>query len=142
MWQLLPFAIIRYIWKIIFQGKSLDIVQLVWIAKSSATWWWKAIKVNSKIHLDSIIADPFIFSLLGDDSNSSVVNVPWSPPHLGFLKFNVDGACSKDGQCGVGGVLRDDKGVTLMKFSHSVGTGSTLLAEILAIKFDVDYFVK
>ncbi|KAK8692008.1 hypothetical protein V6N13_075493 [Hibiscus sabdariffa] len=65
----------------------------------------------------------------------------WSPPPLGFLKYNVDGACSLEGRCGVGGVLRDENGSTLMEFSLSIGYGSALLAEILAIKFAVERFM-
>ncbi|KAK9017307.1 hypothetical protein V6N11_079786 [Hibiscus sabdariffa] len=60
---------------------------------------------------------------------------------MGFLKFNVDGACSQDGKCGVGGVLRDANGSKLMEFSLSIGFGSALLAEILAIKLAVERFV-
>ncbi|KAK9034641.1 hypothetical protein V6N11_050798 [Hibiscus sabdariffa] len=52
-----------------------------------------------------------------------------------------DGACSKEGLCGVGGVLRDSKGLILLEFSQSIGAGSILLAEILAIKFAVERFV-
>ncbi|KAK8657437.1 hypothetical protein V6N13_035677 [Hibiscus sabdariffa] len=65
----------------------------------------------------------------------------WSPPPLGFLKYNIDGACSLEGRCGVGGVLRDENGSTLMEFSLSIGYGSALLAEILAIKFAVERFM-
>ncbi|KAK8676448.1 hypothetical protein V6N13_142022 [Hibiscus sabdariffa] len=64
-----------------------------------------------------------------------------NPPSLSFLKFNVDGTCSHEGKCGVGGVLRDAKGSILMEFSLSIGVGSALLADILAIKLAVEHFV-
>ncbi|KAK8578750.1 hypothetical protein V6N12_069094 [Hibiscus sabdariffa] len=46
-----------------------------------------------------------------------------------------------EGKCGVGGVLRDAKGSILMEFSLSIGVGSALLADILAIKLAVEHFV-
>ncbi|KAK8492261.1 hypothetical protein V6N13_003412 [Hibiscus sabdariffa] len=52
------------------------------------------------------------------------------------------GACSKDGLYGVEGVLRDSNGLILLDFSHSIGAGSVLLAELLAVKHAVEIFVK
>ncbi|KAK8675161.1 hypothetical protein V6N13_033231 [Hibiscus sabdariffa] len=60
---------------------------------------------------------------------------------MGFFKYNVDGACDKAGKCGIGGVLRNHRGSILQEFSKSVGSGSSTLAEILAIKFAIESFV-
>eukprot|EP00268_Persea_americana_P021089 TRINITY_DN21101_c0_g1_i1.p1 TRINITY_DN21101_c0_g1~~TRINITY_DN21101_c0_g1_i1.p1 ORF type:complete len:199 (+),score=31.91 TRINITY_DN21101_c0_g1_i1:157-753(+) len=58
----------------------------------------------------------------------------WSPPSMGMLKFNVDGAArGKPGPAGIGGVLCDDKGVILCLFSKSVGVRDSNEAEVLAI---------
>ncbi|KAK8993498.1 hypothetical protein V6N11_033593 [Hibiscus sabdariffa] len=145
MWLLIPFAIVWSIWlqmnEIIFHGKPRDSVQLVFNTKLRATWWWKALKTDLNIHLDSIIFDPSLASSFGVASPLSPAKWVWIPPPLGFLKFNVDGACSHEGKCGVGGVLRDANGSKLMEFSLSIGFGSPLLAEILAIKFAVERFV-
>ncbi|KAK8488859.1 hypothetical protein V6N11_071059 [Hibiscus sabdariffa] len=62
------------------------------------------------------------------------------PPFIGFLKFNVDGACDKSGNCGVG-VLRNHEGVILLEFSRNIGTGSSLSTEILAVKYALDHFI-
>ncbi|KAK8564477.1 hypothetical protein V6N12_036600 [Hibiscus sabdariffa] len=62
------------------------------------------------------------------------------PPLIGFLKFNVDGACDKSGNCGVG-VLRNHEGVILLEFSRNIGTGSSLSTEILAVKYALDHFI-
>ncbi|KAK9007027.1 hypothetical protein V6N11_019355 [Hibiscus sabdariffa] len=145
MWQLLPFAIIWSLWlhrnEIIFQSKSLDAIRLFHSVKMRASWWWKALQSDSKIPLDSISSDPSIASIKGAAPSSSSAKGCWTPPPVGFLKFNVDGACNKEGICGVGGVLRDENGVVLMKVSHRIGYGSALLAEILAIKSAIDHFV-
>ncbi|KAK8683589.1 hypothetical protein V6N13_039645 [Hibiscus sabdariffa] len=106
-----------------------------------ATWWWKAIKTDLNIHLGSIISDPSLASSFGVASSLSPAKCVWIPPPLDFLKFNVDGACSHEGKCGVGGVLRDANGSKLMEFLLSIGFGSPLLAEILAIKLAVERFV-
>ncbi|KAK8619750.1 hypothetical protein V6N13_066258 [Hibiscus sabdariffa] len=82
-----------------------------------------------------------VASSKADAYSSSPARAVWTPPLCGFLKFNVDGACSKEGLCGVGGVLRDPQGSILLEFSQSIGVGSVLLAEILAIKIVVERFV-
>ncbi|KAK9037405.1 hypothetical protein V6N11_022316 [Hibiscus sabdariffa] len=145
MWLLIPFAVVWSIWlqmnEIIFHGKPRDLVQLVFNTKMRAAWWWKAIKTDLHIHLDSIISDPSLASSFGVASSLSPAKCVWIPLRLGFLKFNVDGACSHEGKCGVGGVLRDANGSKLMEFSLSIGFGSPLLAEILEIKLAVECFV-
>ncbi|KAK8632654.1 hypothetical protein V6N13_073040 [Hibiscus sabdariffa] len=90
--------------------------------------------------MDSIIYDPSLASSIGEAYPLSRAYWCWSLPPSGFLKFNVDGACSHEGKCGVGGVLRDENGSTLMEFSLSIGYGSALMAEIVAIKFAVERF--
>ncbi|KAK9021621.1 hypothetical protein V6N11_011601 [Hibiscus sabdariffa] len=108
MWLLTAFAIVWTLWPhrndIIFQGKSCDLVQLVFNAKLRAAWWWKARNIDSSILLDSIIADPSLPSSIGEASPVSQAFWCWSPPPLGFLKYNVDGACSLEGRCGVGAI--------------------------------------
>ncbi|KAL4295459.1 hypothetical protein GQ457_12G031020 [Hibiscus cannabinus] len=124
MWLLTAFAIVWTLWlhrnDIIFQGKSCDPAQLAFNAKLRAAWWWKARNTDSSILLDSIIADPSLPSSSGKASPVSR---------------------ALEGKCGVGGVLRDENGSTLMEFSLSIGYGSAFLAEILAIKFAVERFM-
>ncbi|OMP08802.1 hypothetical protein COLO4_06100 [Corchorus olitorius] len=61
--------------------------------------------------------------------------IPWSPPPLGSLKFNVDGASSgSSGMAGIGGVLRDNSGSVLLKFSKNIGQARAAKAELLAIR--------
>ncbi|KAK8657413.1 hypothetical protein V6N13_035654 [Hibiscus sabdariffa] len=79
-------------------------IELVFNAKLRAAWWWKARNIDSSILLDSIIADPSLPSSIGEASPVSQAFWCWSPPPLGFLKYNVDGACSLEGRCGVGAI--------------------------------------
>ncbi|KAL4385238.1 hypothetical protein GQ457_15G008200 [Hibiscus cannabinus] len=145
MWRLLPFAIVWSIWlhrnEIVFQGKVVDVGQLLYNVKLRAAWWFKAKEPDSIMFLDLIISDPSLASWKAESISKSNASLAWSPPPLGFLKLNVDGACDRTSNCGVGGVLRNHQGVILLEFSRNIGTGSSLLAEILAIKFAVDYFI-
>lgn len=50
------------------------------------------------------------------------------------MKFKIDSAVrEKPGPTGIGGVLRNDKGVVLCLFSNGVGIGDSNEAEVLAI---------
>ena len=41
----------------------------------------------------------------------------WSPPQIGWYKVNIDGAVFKDiGHCGIGVVVRNDKGLIMGAF--------------------------
>lgn len=58
----------------------------------------------------------------------------WSPPPLGVLKFNVDGATrGKPGPTAIGGILRNNNGEVLFRFSKNVGVCDSNEAEVLAI---------
>ncbi|GMJ03733.1 hypothetical protein like AT2G04420 [Hibiscus trionum] len=54
---------------------------------------------------------------------------------MGFLKLNIDGAVSLESlKGGIGGILRDLEGLTLMQFSTACGVVPATLAELLADK--------
>ncbi|KAF5740641.1 F-box protein GID2 [Tripterygium wilfordii] len=59
----------------------------------------------------------------------------WSLPPLGMFKLNVDGACFNDkGSCGVGGVMRDDRGRVSFSFScYRQGVLDPMKIESLAV---------
>ena len=58
----------------------------------------------------------------------------WIPPGLEAFKFNVDGSVRGQlGQAGIGGVLRDSRGLVLCLFSISVGCQEVITAELIAI---------
>ncbi|KAE8693418.1 Polycomb group protein FERTILIZATION-INDEPENDENT ENDOSPERM [Hibiscus syriacus] len=90
----------------------------------------------------SLIGDP---SLADSISASKELLRPvcwWIPPPVDFFKLNVDGAFSRVGRvAGIGGLLRDWNRVTLISFSENVGPSHPYLAELKAIKRDIDIFV-
>ncbi|MFQ6649105.1 hypothetical protein Gotur_023142 [Gossypium turneri] len=55
--------------------------------------------------------------------NNKCSNVQWSPPAVGYLKVNVDGA-SRGSLCqaSCGGVLRDKMGKWIALFSEPLAT--------------------
>ncbi|GMI64458.1 hypothetical protein HRI_000115100 [Hibiscus trionum] len=56
------------------------------------------------------------------------------PPPPGALKFNVDASSQGSaGLAGIGGILRDDKGTVLGKFSKCIGRSDPTRAELMAI---------
>lgn len=58
----------------------------------------------------------------------------WTPPLVGLLKFNIDGAArGKLGSVGIDGVLRDSNGLVLMLFSKHVGVMDSNESEVLPI---------
>ncbi|GMI76533.1 hypothetical protein HRI_001322600 [Hibiscus trionum] len=57
----------------------------------------------------------------------------------GFLKLNADGATRRDGSAGgVGGLVRNHKGETMLTYSKKTGPGPPILAELLAIKVGME----
>ncbi|KAJ1375954.1 Ribonuclease H-like superfamily [Sesbania bispinosa] len=59
----------------------------------------------------------------------------WSPPPSGFFKLNVDGCFNiLDGFMGIGGVLRNSAGHWIWGFSAQFVLGSSLEAELRALK--------
>ncbi|GMJ08946.1 hypothetical protein HRI_004563800 [Hibiscus trionum] len=87
------------------------------------------------------MANPSIADTLHHPSPASSKLHSWSPPPLGFLKMTVDGASLRNGNGGgIGGILRDSEGKTLLTFSEPTGPGPPIRAELLAIKFGLSIF--
>ncbi|KAL4279631.1 hypothetical protein GQ457_03G023260 [Hibiscus cannabinus] len=65
----------------------------------------------------------------------------WSPPPLGFMKLNVDGAMKCDcSSGGIGGAIRNSNGALIASFSDSISSGLPILAKLLALKFGLLLF--
>ncbi|KAH1090612.1 hypothetical protein J1N35_017869 [Gossypium stocksii] len=59
--------------------------------------------------------------------NMNISNCQWRPTPPGCLKFNVDGAISgQSGDAVIRGIIREDKGVSLVTFSRSIGISDIL----------------
>ncbi|KAL4387638.1 hypothetical protein GQ457_09G018810 [Hibiscus cannabinus] len=66
----------------------------------------------------------------------------WSPSPSRRLKFNIDGSMKADGSTGgIGGVLKDEYKHTLMTLSLKIGSGPSIMAEILALQFGLQPFL-
>ncbi|KAK8654189.1 hypothetical protein V6N13_128162 [Hibiscus sabdariffa] len=73
---------------------------------------------------------------------TSDCNIPyWSPPSLGEMKFNVDGAASV-GSASCGGVLRTSEGEVRTMFSGLVPIFEADFAEVYAIKTALAIFIE
>ena len=57
----------------------------------------------------------------------------WEKPPLGQLKLNVDGTKTKDGLIGAGGIIRDWTGKWIQGFTHNIGMGDIIQAEIWGV---------
>eukprot|EP00268_Persea_americana_P034085 TRINITY_DN3370_c1_g2_i3.p1 TRINITY_DN3370_c1_g2~~TRINITY_DN3370_c1_g2_i3.p1 ORF type:complete len:167 (+),score=20.75 TRINITY_DN3370_c1_g2_i3:1551-2051(+) len=63
------------------------------------------------------------------------VSPRWCPPPLGALKLNFDGsALGNPGPAGVGGVIRNEEGYTILSYSGPTRICSINKAELLALK--------
>ncbi|KAE8669530.1 hypothetical protein F3Y22_tig00112231pilonHSYRG00215 [Hibiscus syriacus] len=104
--------------------------------------WFLAKFPKANIQVDLLIGDPRLADGLAVNFHKKKKDLCWYPPPLDFYKFNVDGAVRSDGlQGGIGGLLRDSNGSTVIYFSKPVGSGPPLFAELKAIKEGIDLFL-
>lgn len=54
----------------------------------------------------------------------------WHKPPLSHFKLNVDGSKSHSGIIGAGGVIRNSFGEWIHGFTHHIGVGNVLQAEM------------
>ncbi|XP_039020855.1 uncharacterized protein LOC120152794 [Hibiscus syriacus] len=66
----------------------------------------------------------------------------WSRPPSGFVNANVDDTMGKWwSKGGIGGMIRDEKGVTLGSFSEGIGSGPLIMAELMVAKKGLNLFL-
>ncbi|KAK8997743.1 hypothetical protein V6N11_012283 [Hibiscus sabdariffa] len=91
---------------------------------------------------DDVIRCPYSVKFIKVGKRDSIV-CKWVKPPVKSVKFNVDGAVERGfGRAGIGGILRDSNGKTLILFSKSVGSLDATTAELLALKEAVNIFRK
>ncbi|KAE8730990.1 Isoleucine--tRNA ligase [Hibiscus syriacus] len=126
----------------VFEGTPIDKVSLFFIIRFRIAKWFLAKFPGITIQEDVLIGNP---SLADGVSSSNVIDrvvLRWLPPPVDFLKMNVDGAVRQiDSGGGIGGLLRDWNGCTLLTFSESIGQAIPPLAELKAIKRGLDIFL-
>ncbi|KAK8977405.1 hypothetical protein V6N11_034450 [Hibiscus sabdariffa] len=96
----------------------------------SKSWMWRDI---SRL-LDPRFAssDPFVMHLVFQGVG---LMEEWIAPPVGSVKFNTNRAVRGSfGKASIGGILSDNSGKVLLKFSKSIGVADSTSAELLAIK--------
>ncbi|GMI64817.1 hypothetical protein HRI_000151000 [Hibiscus trionum] len=142
----IPFALIWSVWfmrnDIAFHNKKADWGQLAFLIRYRWVAWFKANNNCSDISFDSLFLDPSIAEQVLVKKSNKDTRLGWFPPPEGYLKLNVDGAfCPTSGRGGIGGILRDSKGISLMEFAESCEGGSPALTELAAAKEGVARFL-
>ena len=64
--------------------------------------------------------------------------VIWKPPLEGMYKINFDGSCKENGEMAGGFIIRDSHKNTRSLAGFKLGTGTTILAETLALKKSIN----
>ncbi|XP_039058384.1 uncharacterized protein LOC120201940 [Hibiscus syriacus] len=139
IWKFIPRAVLWSVWKcrneIIFQKGKVDSALLFFLARFRTVSWFEASFKDINIPFDSLVGDLKLADSIGRQNHRSVATSRWVPPPEGFIKLNVDGAMVKGwDKGGIGGLIRDDRGLKLGTFSEKIGGGPPILAELLAIK--------
>ncbi|OIT30843.1 putative ribonuclease h protein, partial [Nicotiana attenuata] len=68
----------------------------------------------------------------------SSITVRWLRPPAQIVKLNSDGSCT-NGQCGGGGIIRNQKGKFIMAYSIPLGEGTSNYAEAEALLFELKW---
>ncbi|XVE77345.1 hypothetical protein DITRI_Ditri13aG0055200 [Diplodiscus trichospermus] len=114
-------AVIWSIWlasnEIIFRGSRLDIGKIIDLSKIRCAEWVKSKWPHLCIAIHDIIRHPNVI-VIPPKSSLNRTLTEWIAPPFGALKFNVDGSArGKPGPAGIGGILRDHRGVAKVRFS-------------------------
>lgn len=104
----------------IFRGDSSSLSELIATVTLAIAKWALIRKEFSDFALNDIMVNWETCMKCGPVKGRRVAQ--WSPPPLGVLKFNVDRATrGKPGLTGIGGVLCNNNGEVLFRFSKNGG---------------------
>ncbi|XVF65611.1 hypothetical protein PTKIN_Ptkin09bG0262900 [Pterospermum kingtungense] len=117
----------------------MDLGQILGLVKLKVSFWISAKWPH--IQLLDVLCCPSAIKVHTRGSGARP-QLSWSPPPEDSIKINVDGSLlGKPGHAGFGGVMRDHTGAELCCFSKYVGVEDSNIAEILAIREDVEVFL-
>ncbi|KAK8478649.1 hypothetical protein V6N11_031136 [Hibiscus sabdariffa] len=145
IWHFFPFAILWSIWlfrnDIIFANGRLDVVQIFYLIRTQVAVWYKAKFSDCSCTVDELISNPSVADSLSYSLSKVRKNLRWEAPPCGFLKLNIDGVMEGNGgKGGIRGLLRNNLGICLEKFSLPIGPGPLILAELEAILHGLKFF--
>ncbi|KAK3221694.1 hypothetical protein Dsin_008719 [Dipteronia sinensis] len=134
---MLFYAVVWSIWEarnhVVFKGVPAEKTALVDLVRFRVAWWFQNHGKGSKEPI-TVMVENLEFCCLEEKLVKTRKPKKWIPPLDEALKFNVDGSVRMErGRAGIGGVLRDSKGVVLCSFSASVGKVDASTAEVMAI---------
>ncbi|KAB1227763.1 hypothetical protein CJ030_MR1G028910 [Morella rubra] len=67
--------------------------------------------------------------------HKEAIPVAWEKPEVGWTKLNFDGSSKgKAGKASIGGVFRNHKAEFLLGYAESIGTASSTIAEVAALR--------
>ncbi|KAK3226200.1 hypothetical protein Dsin_006062 [Dipteronia sinensis] len=120
--------------QIVLKGSRSSTEQTIDLIKFRIVWWFKHFKKGSHESVTTILLN--LKDLCVETKKQKYYHIKdWIPPAIDSFKFNVDGSSrSNSGPIGIGGVLRDSKGLVMCLFTQSVGIMNSNSVVILAIK--------
>lgn len=143
IWLAMFSIIVWSLWKErnsrIFCGKASSSSQLQDLILTRLNWWIKGWNSPFPYSANEIIRNPrclqWCAEITPSRKPSTVISSrDWSPPEVGYLKWNVDASLiSSLSRSAIGGVLRDSNGVFKCVFSSPIPFIEINSAEILAI---------
>ncbi|KAJ1379763.1 Ribonuclease H-like superfamily [Sesbania bispinosa] len=113
---------------------------LIWNAHNEVIFQQTSWNPHSIVHRIFTLAREFSvcsgmrFVQYHRSSRHVTATVSWSPPHEGWLKWNLDGSVRAQSGAASGGVLRDASGIWISGFTRNVGCASVTIAELWAFK--------
>ncbi|EOY01609.1 Uncharacterized protein TCM_011459 [Theobroma cacao] len=120
--------------EMVFDGSTWDACKVMEIIKIRMAWWVKCKWPQDNLDTLEIVRFSHLVTILTKREKVKV-QVQWKIPPNGWVKFNIDGAAKGcPGPLGIGGVLRNEKGIVKMLFSKTGGWGDANLTKMLAIR--------
>lgn len=137
VWGLIPFALVWSIWVArnthIFRGTRINLVEVWDMALTRVAWWVKNLWPSCPYDTYQIVRNLGEIKFPSPRHKERVV--VWTPPDIGFLKVNVDGASKGNpGPSGIGGLIRNSNRKILGYFALNTGFGWAYEAEVRAIQ--------
>ncbi|XVF14304.1 hypothetical protein REPUB_Repub09cG0047400 [Reevesia pubescens] len=131
------YAISWSIWlhrnEILFRRKLLDFRHVIEIIKICILAWLNANWSNFQGSFENVIG--FSTKIASSLTSQKQATAAWIALSSSWLKFNVDGSSYGNLRpAGIKGLLRYDTSFVKLKFSKSIGSAHSVIAELLAIK--------